>query len=265
MKQGFFELANFGTLFLDEIGEISLDLQAKLLKVIETGKFFRIGGTRELQSSIKLICATNRDLETMIANGQFREDLFMRISTLTIKMPALTERKEDIPTLIQSLLPKCCSDNKVFIDYSELPQDLLEYLTHEPISGNIRGLEQQLSRLLIFSPRDQAGKPILSQWEKVIRKPHAQRTLSKKQLTLKDLLSVPIDFVNSDFPGLKETLKAIEKRILIDASIKYKTNKEIASVLKVHESLTSEKLSQLRGLAKRARRGRPRKESYERP
>lgn len=260
MKQGFFELANHGTLFLDEIGEISLDLQVKLLKVIETGKFYRIGGTRELQSAIKLICATNRDLQSMVQAGEFRQDLFMRISTLTIEMPTLTERKEDIPQLVRSLLPKCCGDNKVFIEYEDLPQDFIDYLIHQPFVGNIRGIEQQISRLLVFCPRDQANRPVLSQWMTVLKSGPVQKQSSKKNLTGKDVLSLPIEFITDGFPGLKKTVEALERKILIEASIKYKTNKEIARVLQIPESVSSSKMGNLRGIEKRNRPGRPKKE-----
>src|SRR5206468_3803900 len=98
-RAGRFELAHEGTLFLDEIGDLDLDLQAKLLRVLQTGQFERVGGSELVQTDVRIISATNRDLPALIAGGRFREDLWYRLNVLTIELPPLRERRDDIPLL----------------------------------------------------------------------------------------------------------------------------------------------------------------------
>lgn len=166
-KPGIIELADGGTLFLDEIGETSPDIQAKLLKVLEEGTYMRIGGQREKRSSFKLICATNRNLEEMIQTGKFREDLFMRISAFSEKMPALHERSEDIPEIVRSLLPKITKAMNLNITFEDLPPEFIDYLQKNPIPGNIRGLDHYLVRLLTLSPKVK-GAPIFTNWKRLL-------------------------------------------------------------------------------------------------
>jgi DNA-binding NtrC family response regulator len=245
MKQGIIELANNGTLFLDEIGEISPDTQVKLLKVLEEGTFFRLGGTKQLKSRFKLICATNKNLEQMVANGQFREDLYWRISTFTIHVPNLESRSSDIPEIIKMVLPKCCNDNKVHITFEEIPKALIEYLIQNPPPGNIRGLEQCIHHLLVFSPKDKSGRPILSEWNKIIGKQN-RRSTNPKTLTPNDFLNLPIDFTNSDFPGLYEYLDSITRKIILTSRKKFRNNAETARHLKISESNVSAKIQEIK-------------------
>jgi len=240
-KQGLLELANSGTLFLDEIGEISLDIQKKLLTVLESGVFRRVGGTKELKSHFGLICATNRNLEKMVAEGTFREDLFLRLSTFPIVIPPLKERPEDIPALIEAILPRCSKDNGVSISFSEIPHDYLEWLKRNVPPGNIRGIEQNLSRLFVHAPRDRAGNILLKKWKLVfnptplVHKPH-------RALTPADILSQPINFISDDFPGLGRFLRQFEERILREVSLHFPSNRDAAKFLKLSESTTSVKL-----------------------
>ncbi|MCK4272151.1 sigma-54-dependent Fis family transcriptional regulator, partial [bacterium] len=103
-KPGRFELASRGTIFLDEIGEMSPDLQAKLLQVLEHREFMRVGGIETIQVDVRILCATNRDLETALAQGRIREDLFYRLNEITLLLPVLRERKEDVPLLVEHML-----------------------------------------------------------------------------------------------------------------------------------------------------------------
>lgn len=236
-RQGFFELSNNGTLFLDEIGEASLDLQAKLLTVIESGEFYRLGSKKKLKSSPKIICATNRNLEEMVQKGLFREDLLMRISSFPIRMPNLDERREDVPDIIRALLPKCCKYNNVFVKFEDIPGDFIDHLMRIPLKGNIRGIEHQLDRLLVFSQRDANGKPNLKNWRGIpglyVKKndPFSQIAPEKTSISLKDLQSLPFDVVGSGFPGLKNFLGLITKKILEDAIHKHGRITEVAQVL----------------------------------
>ena len=143
-KRGLFEEAHQGTLFLDEIGEISPELQKKFLRVIETGEFKRVGEARIKRADVRLIAATNRDLERAIEENQFREDLYYRLTTLVIRLPPLRERKEDIPALVEHFLKKACGkiNKHVQAIHPEAFELLMEY--HWP--GNVRELENVIER-----------------------------------------------------------------------------------------------------------------------
>ena len=258
-KPGFFELANNGTIFLDEIGEASLDVQVKLLKIIEEGKFFRVGGGKEIHSSFKLICATNKNLEEMITQGRFREDLYMRISTFVIKVPSLEERREDIPAIVESLLPRCCREVGVFVKFEKLPKPFIQHLTNSPFRGNIRGIYQQLCRVLGESTKDGEGRPDFSNWYDIVDKPNVIKLsngqIKKHAITLHDLTNLPFDVVGPDFPGIGALMGIIKDKIFLDAMSKMKKNREIAKVLKLAESATYTRIQKIRetyGIGKKA-------------
>ncbi len=146
---GKFELANGGTLFLDEIGEMSPALQAKLLRVIEYGEFERVGGTETIRVDVRLITATNRNLEQMVEDGKFRADLFYRINVFPIKLPPLRERIEDIPLLIYYFLLQVCKrNNKLLLT---IEPEVIEILKQYPWTGNIRELENTIERAVLLS------------------------------------------------------------------------------------------------------------------
>lgn len=226
-KQGFFEIAQNGTLFLDEIGEASLDLQTKLLTVIETGEFFRVGGNRKLKSNAKVIFATNRDLEKMVKAGQFRLDLFMRINSFPVIMPDLEDRKEDIPEIIKALLPKVSQQNNVKVTYSDIPKDFIEHLMTQKIEGNIRGIVHQLDRLLVLSPRDENRKPLLNQWRSIPglyfksnKQIQYNQNLKNTPITLQEIQERSFDVVGPTFPGMKELISTLKDKIIQDAFLK---------------------------------------------
>ncbi len=249
-KPGLFELADSGTLFLDEIGEIPLDIQKKLLTVVETGVFRRVGGSKELKSNFRLVCATNRDLEEMVQVGTFREDLYLRLSTFPIRVPSLKERTEDVPEIIKSILPKCAKENRVQVSFEELPKEFIEHLKRDLPKGNIRGLEQQISRLLIHSPKDRNGRPLLRKWKSTgIFLSSAERP--SRSISLDELLSCPLDLVSPKFPGLTAFIESLESRILLDTKAKLKSNKNVAQALKMSQPLVSIKLKRLGHLKER--------------
>jgi transcriptional regulator with PAS, ATPase and Fis domain len=136
-KQGLFELADGGTLFLDELGEIPHYLQAKLLRVLETGEFRRVGGNAVLRANVRLVAATNRHLPDLIAAGQFRQDLYYRVSVIDITLPPLRQRRSDIPALAQAMLDRAaCGESK----RQRLSPAALEKLGAYDFPGNIREL-----------------------------------------------------------------------------------------------------------------------------
>ncbi|MFZ5987799.1 MAG: sigma-54-dependent transcriptional regulator [Bacillota bacterium] len=149
-KLGRFDRAQGGTLFLDEIGELSLSLQVKILRVLQEREFERVGGTDVIKADVRIIAATNRDLENMVKEGKFREDLLYRLKIIPIEIPALRERKEDIPQLVNFFISKFAKEmNKGPIKVDE---DVLDILTHYDYPGNIRELENIIERLVILAP-----------------------------------------------------------------------------------------------------------------
>jgi len=143
---GKFEIADGGTIFLDEIGEMSLDLQTRLLRVIEEGIVRRIGGNDEIPINVRIIAATNKDLREEVKNGNFRTDLYYRLNVLPLKLPSLRERKEDIPLLIDYFMKRISKKlNKKEI---EIPEEYMDYLLDYSWPGNIRELENLIELII---------------------------------------------------------------------------------------------------------------------
>jgi two-component system, NtrC family, response regulator AtoC len=147
-RTGRFEQANGGTLFFDEIGDMDLDLQAKLLRVLQTGQFERVGGDRTIQTDVRIISATNRDLETRIVEKSFREDLLYRLNVVTIHLPPLRERREDIPLIAEHLVRRL--SRKYDWPQLALSQDAVGQLSALPWPGNVRELQNALARAAIL-------------------------------------------------------------------------------------------------------------------
>ncbi|MHB9002967.1 MAG: sigma-54-dependent transcriptional regulator [Coriobacteriia bacterium] len=148
-KPGRFEMANGGTLFLDEVGDITLAVQVKLLRVLQERRFERLGGTRSIEVDVRVVAATNRDLQQLIADGEFREDLFYRLNVVPVYLPPLRERSGDIPLLVAHFLEKYKAGTK------RISQDALEALMTYQWPGNIRELENTIERVLILSQGDE--------------------------------------------------------------------------------------------------------------
>lgn len=148
-KKGLIELANNGTLFLDEIGEMNIDLQAKILRVIETGEFIKVGDEKTTRVDVRIIAATNRDLKKEAEQGIFREDLYYRLNVFTIELPALRDRVEDIPVLSNHFLSLYASrENKPGLSLSK---DALQLLKNQSWHGNIRELRNVMERAVILT------------------------------------------------------------------------------------------------------------------
>jgi len=148
-RVGRFELAHRGTVFLDEIGEIPLELQPKLLRVLQEREFERLGSTRTLRSDARLIAATNRDLKTMVEDQKFRPDLYYRLNVFPIRVPALRERKEDIPLLVRHFVQQFSQRNNRVIN--TIPSETMEALVRYHWPGNIRELQNVIERAVILS------------------------------------------------------------------------------------------------------------------
>jgi two-component system, NtrC family, response regulator len=148
-KKGLIEEADGGTLFLDEIGEMAFDLQAKLLRVLETSEFIKVGDTKSTRVSVRIITATNRDLQKEVSNGKFREDLFYRLNIFTIALPSLGERKEDIPLLANHFLHLYASKTNGHVN--SMSSKFMDRLMDHEWKGNIRELKNVIERAVILS------------------------------------------------------------------------------------------------------------------
>ena len=149
-RRGRFEQANGGTLFLDEIGDMPSALQTRLLRVLQDGKFYRVGGHEQVETNVRIIAATNQDLENRVQHGKFREDLFHRLNVIRIHLPPLRERREDVPALARYFLLK--SAVELGVEAKQLAPPAEEYLSRLPWPGNVRQLENTCRWLTVMAP-----------------------------------------------------------------------------------------------------------------
>ena len=148
-KKGKFEIADEGTIFLDEIGDMSLSAQAKVLRALQENKITRVGGEKSIDINVRVIAATNKDLKKEIDEGRFREDLYHRLSVIKIKVPALRERKKDIPLLIKYFIELICKEQG--INTKSIDNEATLFLQEKDWTGNIRELRNVIERLIILS------------------------------------------------------------------------------------------------------------------
>jgi DNA-binding NtrC family response regulator len=148
-KKGLFEVADKGTLFLDEIGSMTLDTQSKILRVLQDRRFIHLGGVQEIQVDVRIIAATNVDLRQLVREGKFREDLFYRLNVITVDLPPLRQRKEDIPLLVEHFLRKYSLENERPV--RRVPPESLRPLLNYSWPGNVRELENTIERAVVLS------------------------------------------------------------------------------------------------------------------
>lgn len=156
-KKGVFETANGGTLFLDEIGDTTLTMQVKLLRVLQEGTFLPVGSTTPKKVNVRVIAATNKPLKKMIANGEFREDLYYRINVINVNLPSLRERQEDIPILIDHFLEKRCAE--MGQNTKSVSKKAMEKMLDYKWPGNVRELENEIHRLVVMAGDDKNITP----------------------------------------------------------------------------------------------------------
>jgi two-component system NtrC family response regulator len=152
LRKGRFETANKGTIFLDEIGEIPLSIQSKLLRMLQERNFERVGGTQTIDVDVRIISATNKDLKEEVQQGRFREDLFYRLNVIHIALPALRDRMDDIPLLVDHFLKKCAL--KLVKEKLSISPEALRLLVNLPWEGNVRELENTIERAAILCNED---------------------------------------------------------------------------------------------------------------
>jgi two-component system nitrogen regulation response regulator GlnG len=150
MRRGRFEQAEGGTLFLDEIGDMPPDLQTRLLRVLSDGQFYRVGGHQPIKANVRIIAATHQELETRVKSGLFREDLFHRLNVIRLRLPALRERRDDIPLLVRHFLQK--SARELGVEPKKLSEAAMKYLSTLDLPGNVRQLENLCHWLTVMAP-----------------------------------------------------------------------------------------------------------------
>ena len=207
-KKGLFEVADRGSIFFDEIGNIPIETQPKLLRVIQEREFMRLGGVDTIRVDVRIIAATNVDLRQMMEDGRFREDLYYRLHVITIPLPALRERKEDIPPLVHHFLHKYGEENgKGDLD---LTPDALDLLVDYDWPGNVRELENVIERAVVLSPGSRVDVDLIP--EQVRRKPTfqiPQVVVPPEGLSLKDVVS---DFERRLIETTLEITGGVQKR-----------------------------------------------------
>ncbi|WP_320035622.1 sigma 54-interacting transcriptional regulator [Halarcobacter sp.] len=154
-RKGRFELADGGTLFLDEIGDISASAQVKLLRVLQEREFERVGGSKTIKVNVRLVAATNRNLEKMVEDGEFREDLYYRLNVIPIDLPPVRERGDDIRQLVEFFLERAIKNHKKVV---KITDEAMEILMHYPWPGNVRELENTLERIVLMGNEDGINK-----------------------------------------------------------------------------------------------------------
>ncbi len=225
LKKGRFELSDKGTLFLDEIAELPISLQAKLLRVLQEKTIERVGGTRSIPIDFRLIAATNKNLETEVKNGNFREDLYYRLNVVKTVIPPLRERTEDIPLLVQHFIEKYTDEQNALSTVSGITQEAVKILCDYQWKGNVRELENIIERCIILG----SGKLITP----------SDLPLKVRQNTSSflDLNGIPQD------AGLVETLTAVEKRMIQRAmKISGNVQTKAAQLLGIGKSGLNQKL-----------------------
>ena len=221
-KPGMFELANGGTILLDEIGELPLSVQSKLLRVIQEKEVFRIGAQTSTPLDVRVLSATNRDLKKEISEGRFREDLFFRLNVVPINIPALKERREDIPKLIQFFLERLNKKYKKIISITDRAINILKSYTWP---GNVRELENLIEYLFIMNTSEEIDIEQLP-----------------PQVLTQQLYNKSLDKSAKHTPDLNYMVERYEKSIILSTIRNYPSIRQASEALGIHYSTLSRKL-----------------------
>jgi two-component system response regulator PilR (NtrC family) len=207
-KKGLFDLADRGSIFFDEIGNVPLETQAKLLRVIQERDFMRLGGIETIKVDVRIIAATNMDLRQMMEDGRFREDLFYRLHVISIELPPLRDRKDDIPLLARHFLAKYGEENRK--PDLELTPDALDVMTEYDWPGNVREIENVIERAVVLTPGPRIGVELIP--EHVRKTPNfnmPEFVLPPEGISFKDVIT---DFEKRLIESTLEAAGGVQKR-----------------------------------------------------
>jgi len=216
-RPGLFEIADGGTLFLDEIGELPFDMQSKLLRVLQESEIYRVGGRKPIRLDVRIIAATNRDLEEMVKEGKFRQDLFYRLNVISILVPPLKERKDDIPPLIYHFLKEY---NNKYDKNKKISPQLVERLTYCEWPGNIRELKNTVERMVVLSHSDFIDEDFLTEG--------GDNSTHKEGFNL----------------NLKDVLVKTEKDLILRVYEECGSTRKAGKILGIHQSTIVKKMKQ---------------------
>lgn len=206
-KKGLFEVAHQGSIFFDEIGNIPSETQSKLLRVIQEKEFMRLGGLENLKADVRIIAATNADLEALVETGRFREDLYYRLNVITIQLPPLADRTEDIPLLARHFLTQYSQENEK--DITELTPRAMELLLDYHWPGNVRELENVIERGVVLSAGETFDEELLPTSVREPRTPMAPPPVPTNGMSLKDAVS---DYERQLISQALKTAGGVQKR-----------------------------------------------------
>jgi two-component system response regulator AtoC len=223
-KTGLLDMAKNGDIFLDEVGDASPEMQLRLLKVVEEKEYIRVGGRQPIKTNARFIFATNKNIKDLVAQGKFREDLYMRIAALELEVPSLEERKEDLPHIIESICKRIRDtkpEKQIF--FRDMPEDMARYLTRDSIPGNIRGIQNAIERFATFTLFDKQGLPDYKNWKSILGLAEStpRRKARDTRLSLSELATIETDLIGAEFPGYKQAQKVFERRLIEEALLRF--------------------------------------------
>lgn len=219
MRKGRFELADGGTLFLDEIGDITPALQVKLLRILQEQEFERVGGNKTIKTNVRLVAATNRNLEEMVRKGEFREDLFYRLNVIPINLPPLRERYEDVKLLIEHYLHRFMKEHRKTMHFTK---EAMELLLDYPWPGNIRELQNTMERIVLICPDGEIQPEMLAHvlpfnYQKLYMQSEPAPTPQPAYIS--QPAPTPHAEVHSGGPMTKKSLQELERESILQALI----------------------------------------------
>lgn len=220
MRKGRFELADGGTLFLDEIGDITPSLQVKLLRILQEQEFERVGGNKTIKTNVRLVAATNRNLEEMVRKGEFREDLFYRLNVIPINLPPLRERYEDVKLLIEHYLHRFMKEHRKNM---HIAKPAMELLLDYPWPGNIRELQNTMERIVLICPDGEIQPEMLSHvlpfnYQKLYMQTESSLQTQPMPTAITPS-AIPTSIPSTAGPVTRKSLQELEKESIIQALI----------------------------------------------
>lgn len=234
-KKGIFELANRSTLFLDEISELSLEIQAKLLKILETGKLLRIGGEKYIDINVRIVCATNANITELVKQGKFRKDLYYRINVIQVEIPAIRERKEDIAPLLAKFLGFY---NKKYKQNKKISKEVYDALYNYSWPGNIREIKNLVEQLFVVSKENEIKYEDLPEY---ITTTLTDRITTKEA---EEICKCCMEFYSN--MTLKDSTEKFQKEIIAILSKKGNSKIKIAKLLGVNPSTITRKFPKIK-------------------
>lgn len=229
-KRGLFEVADGGSIFLDEIGNINLETQAKLLRVIQEKEFMRLGSVETLKVDVRIIAATNADLQKLMAESKFREDLFYRLNVITLQLPPLRRRREDIPLLVSHFLQKYSEENKRKV--REVTAEAMRVLMDHSWPGNVRELENTIERAVVLCTVDRITTELLPDYLRYpMRTDQPAMVVPQDGISLKDAVS---NYERTMILQSLELANGVQKRAAELLQVKPSTLNEMMKRLGIH-------------------------------